>query len=230
MPAGHAWRSLQPREEKIARVKNLGVTQIKKRININSFFRGGWPTGWGCLGFYPSLCRSFFFPNLFALYTFLSLSLSLSVSTSFSLTRGNTFSTLFFSPFQWSFIGPPRPANDTLRFLIPPQPEQSTNTKLASTEHPSLPFSSTFFFRDFCFLRYARYTTDVYRPARVTHHSETTKVAGELYFDVLLASLVLEFVFVGSFWVTRVFWRTVDRHFCKYWRNKFYFSVNVEKE
>lgn len=24
------------------------MTQIKKRININSFFRGGWATGWGC--------------------------------------------------------------------------------------------------------------------------------------------------------------------------------------
>lgn len=53
MPARAARRSLQPREEKIARVKNLGVTQIKKRININSFFRGGWPTEWGCLS--PSL-------------------------------------------------------------------------------------------------------------------------------------------------------------------------------
>jgi hypothetical protein len=26
------------------------VTQIKKRININSFFRGGWAAGWGCFG------------------------------------------------------------------------------------------------------------------------------------------------------------------------------------
>lgn len=30
-------------------MKNLGVTQIKKRININSFFRGGWATGVGML-------------------------------------------------------------------------------------------------------------------------------------------------------------------------------------
>lgn len=26
------------------------MTQIKKRININSFFRGGWATGWGRFG------------------------------------------------------------------------------------------------------------------------------------------------------------------------------------
>lgn len=93
-----------------------------------------------------SLVPFFFFPSLFALYP----SLSLSVSTSFSLTRGNTFSTLFFfSPFQWSFMGPPRPANDTLRFLVAPQ--VGTEHEYEISEAPSillfhfLPNTSAFF-------------------------------------------------------------------------------------
>ena len=98
MPAGRAWRSLQPREEKIARVKNLGVTQIKKRININSFFRGGWPTGWGCLGFYPSLYRSFFLLT-FSRSTSLSLSLSLLLSLSRLPYRSPLLSLHIFDPF-----------------------------------------------------------------------------------------------------------------------------------
>ena len=97
--------------------------------------------------FLPLSVPFFFFPNLFALYLSLSLSLSFSLSLGYHIAlpcSRYTFSTLFFSPFQWAFVGPLRPANDTHRFLIPPQAEQH-EYGISEHEHPSLPFSSTFF-------------------------------------------------------------------------------------
>lgn len=87
------------------------MTQIKKRININSFFRGGWATGWGCFGSLPS------HPVLHP--AALRAGFSLSLSLYLLLSRCSYFyilSSLFFS-FRLSFTPTFRP----LSFFSPLQ-------------------------------------------------------------------------------------------------------------
>ena len=125
------------------------------------------------------LSLSLFLSLSFVSFLFFSqpfLSLSLNVVLPYSRQHiFDPFSFFFFSPFQWSFTSPPRPANDTLRvslFLRSPRTEHEYEISEHEAPRHSLPFSSD----NSAFLRYARY---VHRPSRV----KPPPSPGRLYLD-----------------------------------------------